>query len=176
MSDLQFVWVCGAAGGVLLGLAARGVARRRRSVRKASAPEPRGGLEAAADHAELRRLARRLDRDRDELRARGHKAEAAYRARAAAEQWQRLVAAQPGRFQGERHAALVRLSELLVETGQFEEAARVRQEAAEVAWRGSRGPTLPGTPPGRPPRGARGPADRKRQPPPGPNQPPPPGT
>ncbi|MDI3421511.1 DUF6479 family protein [Streptomyces luteolus] len=148
VSGLQGVVVYGVVAGMLLGLAVWGFVRRRRAT-----PEPPAREYAATRpeeetaRTELRSLARQLDRDRDELSAQGHKAEAAYRARAAVEQWQRLVAAQPGRFQGERHAALVRLSELLVETGQSEEAARVRQEAAEVAWRGSRGATLPGTPP-----------------------------
>ncbi|MDQ8702827.1 hypothetical protein RCO28_10045 [Streptomyces sp. LHD-70] len=146
MSDLLGAVVYGVVAGMLLGLAVWGFVRRRRA-----APESPGHVatrpEEETARTELRRLARQLDRDRDELSAQGHKAEAAYRARAAVAQWQRLVAAQPGRYQGERHAALVRLSELLVETGRPEEAARVRQEAAEVAWRGSRGPTLPGHPP-----------------------------
>ncbi|TJZ54132.1 hypothetical protein FCH28_13115 [Streptomyces piniterrae] len=131
MDDLLYKLVSAVVTGVLIALvgAMSMAARRRRVAREeAAAPAP------VEDRSQiLLRQARELDDRRDELAAQDRQAEALAQAREAADLWRELTRVRPGRFHAERRAALGRLSELLADMGQGDQAARVRQEAAGLS-------------------------------------------
>ncbi|MCH0541056.1 hypothetical protein I3F58_16070 [Streptomyces sp. MUM 203J] len=90
---------------------------RRRQARVARSEAIRTAVEDPTQ--ELLRRAEEADRDREELAARGSRAEALDRAREAVDCWTALTQARVGRFQAERQSALRRLQELRTSAGSF---------------------------------------------------------
>jgi hypothetical protein len=131
MDDLMHKLVSAVIMAVLLaGVGALSVASRRRKVARAEAAAPA----AVEDRSQLLlREAQEHDRRRDELGAQGRAGEALDHARASVGCWRVLTQQRPGRFLGERRAALTRLSELLNAAGHTAEASRALQESATLA-------------------------------------------
>ncbi|MFF4953399.1 hypothetical protein ACWC2K_05520 [Streptomyces chattanoogensis] len=131
MNDLLHKLVSAVITGTLIALVGYlsvAVRRRRVAREEAAAPAP------VEDRSQtLLRQGHQLDHSRDELAAAGRQAEALAQAREAADVWRELTRLRPGRFHAERREALDRLSELLAATGQEQQAAQVRQEAAGLS-------------------------------------------
>ncbi|KAA9165567.1 hypothetical protein FPZ12_005740 [Amycolatopsis acidicola] len=130
MSDLLHKLVSALLTGALVAFVGwLSVTVRKRKVQRAEAAAPA----PVEDRSQaLLRHAQQADHDRDRLASAGRPADAVAQARMAVEQWSRLAELRPGRFQAERQNSLRRLGDLLAQSGQADEATRVRQEAARA--------------------------------------------